>query len=256
MYDIEQLEREWRRYRQKRVRRYVLAGTALAALVGIGVYMSKDILHQNSTSISLAKKSKNLQPSLQSQGRLGVDNILVNDSFSALQKQNMPVLKKQKRDTPPVEQVVEIPILQEPLSEEIPTEKTAHKQRSASKSEAGQRVGNTSHTHKKLSIKVVSPKNETVFRDLQRRFYQTHSAEDSLFLARAYYNKGAYKKAAYWAMQTNKINADIEESWILFARSKWQQGYKSEAIEALVLYLSRSDSVKAKNLLKKFRSNL
>jgi len=36
--------------------------------------------------------------------------------------------------------------------------------------------------------------------------------DDSLFLASNYYKKGAYKKAVYWALQTNKIDKNIEET--------------------------------------------
>jgi tetratricopeptide (TPR) repeat protein len=80
-------------------------------------------------------------------------------------------------------------------------------------------------------------------------FEQFKSTNDSLYLARTYYEKGNYSKAQKWALTTNNLDNKLEESWFIFAKSKAKRGQKKEAIEILSAYIKKTNSAKAKELL-------
>jgi len=110
---------------------------------------------------------------------------------------------------------------------------------------------------KKLHIEVIeTASSPEAFREIEKRFRLGHDADDSLFLARAYYSKGNYKKAEYWALQTNNINENIEESWLIFAKAKVRQGEKNEAIRILNRYIKKTNSIEAKVLLEKIKKGM
>jgi tetratricopeptide (TPR) repeat protein len=106
---------------------------------------------------------------------------------------------------------------------------------------------------KKMHLNIIETSSVSAYKDVAERFRQSHEVDDSLFLAKAYFRKGNYKKAEYWALQTNKVNENIEESWLIFAKSKVKQGKRNEAIRVLTAYVKRSKSQQAKHLLEKIK---
>ncbi len=106
---------------------------------------------------------------------------------------------------------------------------------------------------KKMHLNIVESTSVSAYKDVERRFEQTHDTDDSLFLAKSYYSKKNYKKAEYWALQTNKVNGNIEESWLIFAKSKVKLGRKNEAIRILTNYIKKSNSAEAQSLLNKIK---
>jgi len=105
----------------------------------------------------------------------------------------------------------------------------------------------------RVHLNIIESSNEEAFEDVAKRFMQTHNIDDSLFLAKSYYNKSDFKKAIYWAFETNKVNAEIDESWFILVTSKAKLGHKNEAIAILEKYIKRSNSKEANNLLYKIK---
>lgn len=107
--------------------------------------------------------------------------------------------------------------------------------------------------HANLNIEVTDIDTNKAYREVENRFRLSHDTADSLFLAKAYYRKGKYKKSEYWALQTNKVNDRIEESWLIFIQAKLKQGQKNEAIRILNAYIDKTNSAEAKILLQKVK---
>lgn len=72
--------------------------------------------------------------------------------------------------------------------------------------------------------------------------------ETALNIARNLYNKNNFSEAAVWAKKANQINREGEEAWLLYAKSYYAQGQKSEAIGVLELYMNYKDSKAATQL--------
>ena len=227
MYDVGRLEKEWERYNRKR--KYpiyaTLVGMILVSTFGYHWWMKEKKASLTPVASMLDKREKNVTATKHI--------ALLNDALDRLDVQVKEPEHRLKRETKygnaPLEPVEEIPILHENIV--VPSE--------------------TDLPHKKVKIKIKEATSIQAYKDVERRFYQSHDVDDALFLAKGYYKRKAYHKAAYWALETNKINSNIEESWLIFAKSKIKLGKIEEAIHILKSYVKVSNSLKARTLLKR-----
>ena len=231
MYDIKLLEEKWNRYRRKK-RRPIAISILLSLLFIIGIlfFLNDEIFLQVDKLNTEVKIEKKYTSSIAQS----------NDTLDYVQPQkNVSIQTKviHNNEQSPVITIVEsIPILEE------------EKEQKSSKIEREK-------PHKKIQLNIIESSSLDAYKDVEKRFDKTHDIDDSLFLAKSYYRKGIYKKSEYWALQTNKINSNIDESWIIFAQSKMKQGQKNEAVRILSNYVKRSGSEKAKNILNKLKNN-
>ena len=86
------------------------------------------------------------------------------------------------------------------------------------------------------------------------RFKKNNNPALSLFVAKKYYELGEYKKSYNYALLTNKINNEIESSWIIFAKSLVKLGEKDMAMKTLKAYIRSSHSNNAQLLLDEIKS--
>ena len=84
---------------------------------------------------------------------------------------------------------------------------------------------------------------------MKQKFSKSKSPRDALLLAKAYYKKQNYSEAEEWALSANKLDNSLEDSWLLFAKSKAKLGKKKEALKILLSYYRKSQSSKAKSLI-------
>jgi tetratricopeptide (TPR) repeat protein len=81
------------------------------------------------------------------------------------------------------------------------------------------------------------------------RFSKNNNPALSLFIAKKYYEMQNYHQSYNYALITNRINDNIEASWIVFAKSLVKLGRRDEAIKTLKSYFEYSKSTQAKTLL-------
>jgi len=84
---------------------------------------------------------------------------------------------------------------------------------------------------------------------VRARFKKSNNPALSLFLAKKEYQRGNYEAAYNYALITNNLNNNIEESWIIFAKSLVKLHKRDQAIKTLKEYIKFSHSLNAKILL-------
>ena len=84
---------------------------------------------------------------------------------------------------------------------------------------------------------------------MKQKFSQSKSPRDALLLSKTYYKNANYSEAEKWALSANKLDNSLEDSWLIFAKSKVKLGKKKEALKILVSYYKKSHSSKAKQLI-------
>jgi hypothetical protein len=114
-------------------------------------------------------------------------------------------------------------------------------------------VATTPKIENKSSIKI-ERKNDDDIRDVLNRFNINHNPALSLFVAKKYYQMNEYEQAYNYALITNGINNNIEESWIIFSKSLVKMNKKDEAVEMLKKYIAHSHSSQAKQLLEEIQT--
>ncbi|HHD72834.1 MAG TPA: hypothetical protein ENL02_02830 [Epsilonproteobacteria bacterium] len=95
----------------------------------------------------------------------------------------------------------------------------------------------------------MSIQRENDMKDIQhviKRFKKNKNPALSLFVAKRYYKIGNYQQAYNYALITNDLDNNIEDSWLIFAKSLYHLNQKDMAKKTLRTYLIDSGSVKAK----------
>ncbi len=103
-------------------------------------------------------------------------------------------------------------------------------------------------------IKINRIKSHEEIQDIIIRFEKSKTPVLGLYLARYYYKIQNYHKSYNYALRTNDINPNIEESWLIFASSQVKLSQKDEAIKTLIAYIKNSNSMNAKSLLRSIRN--
>lgn len=237
MYDIQQLENEWKKYRRKKLKPWyiTLLIVTLIAISSVLILMNGQI---NFSSFKSYFDTKN--QTLTQEENVNYDqekkvqkNVLLNSALDRLETKENLIAVMEKSPKKPLNILVDVPLLDDtnPTYEDVSEDKP------------------------KVQLDIVESTSVTAYKDVERRFLQSHDIDDALFLARSYYKKGDYKKAEYWALETNKIDENSEESLFIFVKSKVKLGRRNEAVTILTDYIKMTNSQEAKKLLYMIQNN-
>jgi len=249
MYDIKPLEEEWKKYKKKKRKPWY---AMIFSILFVGILLSlfvnyKELIFskfENNSSIPI----KETKPT----------TILLDRALTTLEVKKI---------------IIEKPIVEKPIIEEKTEEKKTEEKKNVSTgiddpmryehpnakkvsievTEIIKEPVKVEKPRKKMHLNIIKTTSTSAYKDVAKRFADTSDPDDSLFLARTYYEQGNNKKAIYWALKTNKVNSNIEESWLIFAKAKARSGHKKEAMRILSSYVKRSNSSEAKALLKKLK---
>ena len=251
MYDVEGLEKEWKRYKVKQRIPWVVSAVLIVLVILLIVFRedflailpiySKDDNRSIKQEVVIAQKSKALKPYVPT---------MMPKSESNQSTQEIVPEKSSKEINESVEKK-EAPSMSIEVSE-LEAEPVKEHKRKYLKIEVTDRYPAKNKQMEK-SKKSNRKKKKRTIRSVEKNFSKSRSYYDSLYLARAYYKKGNYIQAQKWALVTNDINSKLEESWLIFAKAKVKLGKLSEAQQVLTAYIAKTHSSKAKALLRKIK---
>ncbi len=256
MYDIPELEKKWRKYKRKKIQKPIMIISVITVLViGIGI-ISFTYMHNNKVNKELA--SSNSKKSV-------VSTANTNKSSNNQNSDKAMIITKVKENTNSLINV-------KPSKSTNSSDTQSANSIDLSRAEIVKPnvpddeirvIGFDKKEKAKIKKKyedILIPnksKQDIQLREkiaeLEDRFKSYQDPKDSLALAKLYYKNGDYKKAESWAVSTNNIDGDIEESWLIFAKARAKQGFRKDAIKVLQSYYDETNSAKAKKLLVKIR---
>jgi len=233
MYDIRPLEEEWKKYKKKKRKPWYIASAGFIVLLLLFLFFSNSDKISFTALNSYFKTVKNVisdnedksQDAKEFQSKFVMNTPLMRVE---VEKQMIAESESENTEESSANILVDIPILD---------------------GQEDTRSNISKHRRSKVHLDIVKTANITAYKDVEKRFKQSHDIDDSLFLARSYYKKGNYKKSEYWALQTNRVNPNIEESMLIFVKSKMKLGRKNEARNILRKYVKSSNSQEARKLL-------
>jgi len=238
MYDIKPLEEEWKKYKKKKRRPWfaLMFSIFLILLISFAFLNYKEVDFLKFNDKSKAEVVTN-----------NATTVLIDKALTTLETKK-PKVNEVSQETETKSMIVisendSMEIVEDlPIAEDVKVI-----------NETSAKIQTVEKPRKKMHLNIIETSSVSAYKDVERRFKRSHEIDDSLFLAKSYYSKGNYKKAEYWALQTNKVNGNIEESWLIFVKSKVKLGRKNEAIHILTNYIKKSNSAEAKNLLNKIK---
>ncbi|WP_170000081.1 CDC27 family protein [Campylobacter sp. RM9328] len=104
----------------------------------------------------------------------------------------------------------------------------------------------------KIDIQIIPPKDE--LSSLKESFAATNNQSYALEVARINFKNKNYNEAIKWALTANEIDSNTEESWVIFAKSKYYTGNKNDALKALKEYNKKQNKATIDVLIKKIES--
>lgn len=234
MYDVKQLEEEWKRYRKKKLRPWYIGGLVFLLFIPIVFFFSNkqinfsmlnSYINKSEHSVGYEEKPENISDTIVNKEK---KSILLNSALSKLEIKDhrMNETEKVVQKSPNI--LVDIPLLED--SEEFSVEEV-------------------SEQRNKIHLEIIESTNVKAYKDVEKRFFESQDIDDALFLAESYFKNGNYKKAEFWALQTNKLDEYNEVSLLIFVKSKLKLGHKNEALNILMAYIKKTNSQEAKKLL-------
>ena len=105
---------------------------------------------------------------------------------------------------------------------------------------------------KRVNIQVTSASNEESV--LREQFLKTNNPTIALELARLNFRNNNFKEAIKWSLAANDIDNNLEESWIIFAKSKYKLKQSDDAVKALREYNKNLNKASINELINKIKS--
>jgi hypothetical protein len=272
MHKVKELENRWFHYKMKQIIMPAIKVTSVYLIV-VGAYYMYDkngdmVLSSNLTSV--------LGVSMDANDSIDQEKMLIGKTTS----EPLKIPKKQDEKIEEKEKIVLSPIIpvidmekEERISETVKKHKQAKKNKHVKKTKPSKATHtvkakkNSYLTAKELAvvakphtrIEVVPPRktkkihftstSSNYIALMKQKFSKSKSPRDALLLAKAYYKKHQYSASEEWALSANKLDNSLEDSWLLFAKSKAKLGKKKEALTILVSYYKKSHSPKATSLI-------
>ncbi len=244
MHEIRQLEEEWLKYHRKKRRPwYILSAILFLVLLIVlfvmnNYYIKEDFFSKDVFSQTNLSKENVVLPKMQDKSFALLNGPLKHiDVMEIVHQESAKVTQSTSvsSEISSSDTLVDIPILDD-KGNAIEHEKIQDEK-------------------KKVHLDIQETTSISAYEDVEKRFMQSQDIDDALFLAKSYYKKGAYKKSEHWALEANRIDPNLEESVLIFVKSKMKQGNKNEALAILKQYIQKNDSEDAKVLLKKIQND-
>jgi len=265
MYDIPELEKKWKKYKRNKIKKPIVVSTiSIILLAGVGLIATTYLNKNSSDNSSVVKKSnKNTETTSQNSN----SNTNLNSNNNQAVKEN--ISKKSNEASIVIEK---IDSKGNPLINTKPSSDNEEANIDLSKAviikpnvpdDEIRVIGFDNKNNNNSKSDILIPKSSTEeinkreeIANLEDKFKESQDPNDSLEVAKYYYKIKNYKKAETWAVNTNNLDGDIEESWLIFAKARAKQGKRVDAIKVLQTFYDETNSPKAKKLLDKLRKGL
>lgn len=236
MYDVNALEKKWKKYKNRQRLPWIGLAILVTVILISVIFREKFITmvsDKNKSGTHMVNVNKSAHITKESKNQINGNRQLAAKSTNDAES-NQSAARKNKQ-----------PMMTIEVSESGSIAEKEHKRKYID-------IEVTDRETVK-SQKSLKPKKHRSIQSAEKHFAQSGSYYDALYLARSYYKKGQYRKAQKWALITNDLNSHVEESWLIFAKSKAKLGQKREAMEILAVYSRKTNSGKAQKLLNQMR---
>jgi len=259
MINTRELEKRWYKYKTKGV----LLVASILTLLSLLIYGGYYILYKLNINIDINQKE-------QPKAVMGIQKIkeknisIISNSVeekkdnSVLLSPTIPIIdleKEKQKDNSAKKRAIKYNIAQKQY-------KPHHKRKLVkakvstylTPSELSVVNGDNIPSHRKKKKIKFQQSSNNYMSIMKQKFAQNKNPRDALLIAKAYYSAGNYKKSEEWALKANSLNSHLDESWLIFAKSKDKMGKRREALKILIAYYNKSKSSRVKALINKMKS--
>lgn len=249
MININLLERKWLNYKFKKILIFNIF-VILTIIISLILYIYLFLFENNFLNKIMTKTSQTFT----------INNDKVEENLAQSKIIEKEKIKERKREEERIkkEKIKEEIIKEEKIKQEIREKeiiesvKNIKKIRKPYTPPAVQEKDIEKKEKKNFNIRINS--KNFIFH-MKKRFKSNKNPQIALTIANFYFNKKDYYRSGYWALVANKIDRRLDESWIIFAKSKVKLGKKKEALRILNSYYHNNPSALILTLIGNIKSN-
>jgi len=250
MYEIEELEKKWKKYklRQSIKKIYVFIFLLLIS-IGYFFYKSFGNFTSNSSGVNNNLKFQEInETKLHIQKKENFEQ-----NITAKEELKKEIYIETKRNENSIEKNR---FFLKPNTSFLEDDKSSNKKEKIIENFTLLKNKNSSKTKKNIleketknNIQIIIKKDKLDIDKLIEKFEKTNDPKIAILISNFFYKEKKYKKSLKWSIIANGLNSENEESWILFAKAKVKLGKKEDAVKALKFFLSTKDSPLIRRLL-------
>jgi len=271
MLNIPELERQWRRYKVKQMAPYLGAGSIILTLTLSFVFYTPDEqvvqipkVAVVQTVVAIPKAVVTQQTPILQAPVVAQEPMSIPTTQRTSQQQNRVLVlepsmqfihdfeERTFNDAAPSQLPMPTQVNQTPIYTQAPQALATTSTILTSEAEPIAQIQEQPlivKTAKQSNIVISEQTSNHEVQDVIKRFKKNKNPALSLFVAKYYYEQKQYDQSYNYALMTNELDSNIEESWLVFAKSLVKLDQKDMAITTLTSYIEYSASSNAKQLL-------
>lgn len=244
MSNLNQLEREWRRYKRKERRPLMIAILALTALISSTVFLTfkseNEKKHSQDKPLIIA-----IKPQLKEKNSTAISEKELNSTIKVSKTEKLPLKAQELRPSF---------AFMKQIKEERETKKQNRPKKASAKRQTKKNVSVTKKEKKKSyqasknRIDVSSTSTKDKIDALAKRFNSNRNPLLGIAVAKRYLQSKKYKQAYFYALEVNNIDPNNEDSWLVSAHALYFIKSKNAAMRLLQGYMKKHNSAKALRL--------
>lgn len=247
MSNLNQLEREWKAYKSKKRRPFVIASLTFIILASLMTFLfldtkrTKELPTKNQVTL-------NSQPQLKQKTSVVVKPQESNHTIEAakITKQVTATAKVQELQ-PSFTFMKQIKEQRHPKKQKQ-VKKTSSKHHIEKKRPVVKKERISTHTATRNKIDVSSTSSKDKIDTLAKRFNSNRNPHLGIAVAKRYLQSKKYKQAYFYALEVNNIDPRNEDSWLVSAHALYFIKSKESAMNLLKKYMRKHNSAKALRL--------
>lgn len=254
VYEIIELEKKWERYNAKKKsvknKKYIIISSILAlvliALIATIFISNKKEIKAIPNNNKVVKKDIEELKEKARQAKLKLADTKKTEILETNKSENLPTSNEKKDE-------IEVGVLN--FSDIEPKKRTATYEPPKPIQIDFDEPKEVKSTQNKGKILIKSSEVKLSIDDLKDKFEKTQDLSYALEISKEYFNKKQYQNAIKWALVVNNLDTDNEESWIIFAKSKYRINQKQDAIKVLEVYNKSKQSKAIDELLEQIKGD-
>jgi hypothetical protein len=259
MDKIRKLEQRWRAYKAKKLL-FLLIFVSIFYAVGAGAYYL--FLNWNSLSSFFSKKVVLQESNLSTvDEKKMLSKVIPKEDINMTIKNEPLHVQREELSLKPIIPIIDMDKEKAHISKHITHKENTHARRVKAKPSTYLTAQELSHIRKEdkqrdtTRLKKINlySSSKNYIETMKQKFAKSRSSRDALLLAKAFYRVKNYKASEKWALESNKLDSNLDESWIIFAQAKAKLGKQNEAIKILAMYYKRTKSPQVKAVIEKIK---
>jgi len=262
MNEIRRLEHQWSKYRTRKIISVMIYTSSLyaVAISGYYIFLNLDSIN-NFFSEKVISKESNISIVESKEKNITIEESSVKESV--IKNSVIEELTEEASFLKPIIPIIDMERERATTRKHVVYKEKKHSNRVKAKPSTYltsaelskvRRSSNEERDTTKLKNIHMHSSSKNYIETMKTKFSRNRTPREALLLAKAFYREKNYKESEKWALEANKLDSNLDESWIIFAQTKAKMGEKSEAVKILAMYYKKSKSHKVLAMIEKIKT--